>query len=188
MTNPEKKIRWNKTRVLSLAAGFVDSEGLAALTLTRLADTMGVRPPSLFNHVDSLAGLIRDLALLGTSSLAECLENVGTPASLEQMMNAYRSFVREHPGLYSATLALPRAQAFADPELSGAENRILEACLKVAKGFGLEGQEALHTLRTWRALAHGFSDLERQGGFGLPLDLDETYRRAVAALRPGVQR
>lgn len=187
MTTQTKKNRWNKERVVTLAGELIDREGLTALTLTRLADTLGIRPPSLFNHVTSLAGLVRDLALVGTLALADRLE-AEAPGSLNQMLAGYRGFVRDHPGLYAATLAVSRAQAVADPELAGAENRILAVCLRVADGFGLQGQEALHTIRAWRALAHGFSDLERQGGFGLPLDLDESYRRAVAALTPRVQR
>lgn len=180
MTENTPKLRWNKERVVALAGELADREGLGAVTLSRLADEMGVRPPSLFNHVPSLAGLLRELALAGTRALAERLEASGE--SLEGLMGAYRALVRAHPGLYAATLAIPRTQAFADPDLSEAEERIIGVCLRVAKGFGLEGPRAIHAVRAWRALAHGFSDLERLGGFGLPLDLDESYRLAVQNL------
>lgn len=188
MNAVERKNRWNKASVVALAGDLADREGLETLTLTRLAEAMGVRPPSLFNHVDSLAGLVRDLALAATEALATDIEAAllpGNPgASLARFMDAYRRFVLEHPGRYATLLRIPRAQAFADPGLAAAEERILGAALEVASGFGLGGDDALHAVRSWRALAHGFSELERQGGFGLPLDLDDSYRRAVRALTP----
>jgi hypothetical protein len=40
--------------------------------------------------------------------------------------------------------------------------------------------DAIHAIRRMRAIVHGFSTLESGGGFGLPEDLDETYRQLVA--------
>jgi hypothetical protein len=33
-----------------------------------------------------------------------------------------------------------------------------------------------------RSMLHGFVDLERKGGFGMPVDLDESFDRAVSLL------
>jgi hypothetical protein len=38
-----------------------------------------------------------------------------------------------------------------------------------------------------RSLVHGFATLEVSGGFGLPLDLDESFRRLVELLNAGIQ-
>jgi hypothetical protein len=35
---------------------------------------------------------------------------------------------------------------------------------------------------------HGFVDIERSGGFGLPLDLDESYKRLVTVFIRGFRR
>ncbi len=55
------------------AAALADAEGLAALTLARLAARFGVRAPSLYNHVSGLEALHRELALLGLRELGERL-------------------------------------------------------------------------------------------------------------------
>ena len=52
------------------AAVMADERGLAALSLADLAAQLGVRPPSLYNHIPSLAALQRDLAVLGVQNSA----------------------------------------------------------------------------------------------------------------------
>ena len=47
-------------------------------------------------------------------------------------------------------------------------------------GYGLTGDDDIHAIRGLRALMHGFVSLEAAGGFAMPLDLDESYRRLVA--------
>ncbi|MGB8345073.1 MAG: TetR-like C-terminal domain-containing protein [Ktedonobacteraceae bacterium] len=37
-------------------------------------------------------------------------------------------------------------------------------------------------MRILRSMLHGFVSLEMIGGFGLPLEIDETFRRLVKAL------
>ena len=108
--------------------------------------------------------------------------------ALQAMMAAYADFGRRHPGRYAATMAVPAAQAAQDAEWLEVDRRMVGSGLALAARFGLTGAEALHALRGWRALAHGFVDLERRGGFGLPLDSQESYRRAVEALSPRGQR
>ena len=38
-----------------------------------------------------------------------------------------------------------------------------------------------------RSVIHGFATLEVAGGFGLPLDCDESFRRLIAMLIAGLQ-
>ena len=46
-------------RVVDAAAAIADAEGLDAVTLARVAGGLGVRAPSLYNHVDGRGGLLR---------------------------------------------------------------------------------------------------------------------------------
>ena len=40
-------------QVVSSAAALADTEGLDVVTLTRVAERLGVRQPALYRHVDS---------------------------------------------------------------------------------------------------------------------------------------
>lgn len=49
-------------------------------------------------------------------------------------------------------------------------------------GYGIRGAEAVHAVRYLRSLLHGFTSLEAAGGFGMPTDLERSYRRIIGAL------
>src|SRR5260370_35865649 len=59
--------------VVGAAAKLVDEEGIEQLSLGRLAERLGVRTPSLYNHVSGLPGLKHDLALFCSRELLDRL-------------------------------------------------------------------------------------------------------------------
>jgi AcrR family transcriptional regulator len=174
--------------VVDTAARLADQAGFDSLTLGAVAAELGVRPPSLYNHVDGLGGLRRDLALRGVAELGERLRDaaVGRAGAdaLGVVANAYRDYARERPSLYQA---LQRAPDPADAELLAAAARLLQPVLAVLAGYGYEGATAIHAARTLRSALHGFVELERLGGFGIDLDIDASYRWMVAALSAGMR-
>lgn len=178
----------DRAAVVRSAAALADSEGHEAVTLARLAAALGVRPPSLYNHVEGLEGLRRELALLGLRELCQRLgrATVGKAGddALVALAGAYRCFAHERPGLYPATL---RAPAPDDAELNAVAEELLAIILAVLAGYELHDPDALHATRALRSLLHGFVALEAAGGFGLPLDLDESYRRLVATFTSGLR-
>jgi AcrR family transcriptional regulator len=174
--------------VVQAAAALADAEGYEAVTLARLATELGVRPPSLYNHVEGLEGLRRELALCGLRELGRRLSRatVGKSgdAALTALADAYRRFAHERPGLYPATLRAPDPD---DTAVNAAAEEVLAVILAVLAGYGLQGADALHATRGLRSQLHGFVALEVAGGFGLPLDLDESYRRLVASYIAGLR-
>jgi AcrR family transcriptional regulator len=182
----------SREAVVEAAAALADEEGLEGVTLAELASRLGVRTPSLYNHVAGLEGLRRELALLGTRELGRRLGRgaVGktTDEAIFAMGRAYRDFVKERPGLYAATVRSYRISAPEDPELAAAEGEALEVVLAVLASYGLSSEEAVHAARGLRSVAHGFATLEVSGGFGIPLDLDESFRRLLRAFTAGLRQ
>lgn len=173
--------------VVSAAAELADAGGLQALTLARLADRLGVRAPSLYAHIGGLDDLRRRLAARGARELAEVLGaaavGLARGEALAAIACAYRRYAREHPGSYAA---LQRATDVGDdPQAAAAPVQVVLAALR---GYGFEGDDALHATRVVRAALHGFVSLEVDGGFGIPLDLDETFERLVGTLDRGLDR
>lgn len=175
-------------KVVDAAAEIVDRDGLGALTLARVAREVGVRAPSLYNHVEGLDDLERRLGLRGLEILGrECrtavMGRVG-PDALVEAMNAYRRVAAEHPGLYRLTQAVPSEE---DPEWDQASDAIVEAVLAVLSGYGVEGDDAIHAARTIRSALHGFALLESEDGFGLRQDVDESFRFLVTTIDRGLR-
>ena len=175
--------------VVRAAAALVDAAGGKEVTLGDLAAHLGVRTPSLYNHVTGQEGLRRELALLGTRELGARLSRaaIGRAAddALLAFAHAYRAFARERPGLYAATLRAPDP---ADEAHRAASEEILAVLRAVLEAYGLHDEEAVHTIRGFRSLLHGFVSLELVGGFGLPLDVDESFDRLVRIYIGGLPR
>lgn len=164
------------------AAEIADTGGLDALTLSAVAGRLGVRPPSLYNHIGGSDDLRRLLRLHGVSLLRErvAAATVGraTDDAVAGLADALRSVAREHPGLYSATVP-----ARVDPdEVHPDESALLDMVLSVIGGYGLSGEDAVDAARFLRSAVHGFVALEQAGGFGLPVQVDKSFDAMVARL------
>ena len=178
----------DRERVVAVAAELADEVGLDQLTLAQVAARLGVRLPSLYNHVEGLPGLRRELALRGLRQLLERLGGAAIGKSGDAAMLAvglaYRRFVLEHPGVYAATV---RAPAPDDREVQQVSAAIVGVVLAVLEPYGLDEDAAIHAVRGLRSIAHGFATLELAGGFGIPLARDESYLRLLRAYVAGLR-
>jgi AcrR family transcriptional regulator len=174
-------------RVVDAAASIADAEGLDAVTLARVAGGLGVRAPSLYNHVDGRAGLLRALALRGVRQLTATLRDAAVGRSgadaLAATARAYRAYASAHPGLYAASVAAPHPD---DAEHLAAAQETVDVVYAVLRGWELEGDDAVHAARAFRSAVHGFTALEAGGGFGIPVDLDASFEHLVATLAGGL--
>ncbi|HZY41905.1 MAG TPA: WHG domain-containing protein [Anaerolineae bacterium] len=183
-TKPQPRTaRLDTATVVLTAAELIEAEGLEALTMGRLAKQLEVQTPSLYNHIDGLPGLYRELALMSTHDLGERMGNAaigksGSDAVLA-VAKTYRTYVKDHYGLYMTGLRSSGKQTPVDVELQVAQERVVQIALAVVGSFGLQGEAALHAVRGLRSIVHGFATLEVAGGFGLPLDCDESFRRLI---------
>lgn len=186
-----RRARLDKTTVVQKAAELVNREGAAALSLQRLATELGIQTPSLYNHVDGLPGLQQALTVMNARALADCLSNaaIGKAGAdaLKSMAQAYRDYIKAAPGLYMITLRASGTQPAVDAKLEHEEARALRVVLAVIASLGVAGADAIHAARALRSVIHGFATLEIAGGFGLPVDCDESFRRLLDLLVEGLQ-
>ena len=179
--------RNDREAVLAAAADLADTTDPGALTLAALAEQLGVRTPSLYHYIAGLAGLHRDLALHSTRALTAVLAGAAVGRAGDEavlaMANAYRAYIKAHPGVYAAAVT-PAAPE--DTELAAAQAELVSLVARGLAGYRLAGDDAIHAVRALRALVHGFATLEAAGGFGLPLDLDESFARLIEAYLAGL--
>jgi AcrR family transcriptional regulator len=162
--------------VVDAALTIVDEQGPEALTLSAVAVRTGVATPSLYKHVRNIGEL---RTLIARRVIEEMTDLVGSavmgrggPEAVTALMRVWRRYAVEHPFRYAAMPPAP----LTDPALAEAGGRLMEVALATLRGCGLEGEAALHAARCLRAAVHGFAVLEVAGGFGLPEDLNTTYR------------
>lgn len=176
-------------RVIDAAVQVADADGLPAVTLARVAGELGVRAPSLYNHVDGRDALLRAVALRGVRELDAALREAAVGRSgrdaLAAAARATRAYALAHPGRYAATVAAPAGD---DPEYQAVVGEAVDVLLAILRRWDLEGDDAVHAARAFRSAVHGFVVLEAAGGFGLPVDLDASFERLIATLGAGLER
>lgn len=178
----------DRAQVVDAAVVLVERDGLAALTLAGVAEVLDVRSPSLYSHVDGLAGLRRAVALeavrrLG-AAMAEATADVEGTDAVRALAGAYRSFAVAHPGLYAAMLPVPQGPD--DPEGYAAFAAPVDVVARVLAGLAVPAADSVGVIRAFRSALHGFVSLEVGGGFGMPLDVDESFELLVDVLIAGV--
>lgn len=175
--------------VIAAAAEIADSEGVEEVTLAKVAAKLGVRSPSLYNHVNGLPELKRKLALHGLRLLKErmngSIETFTGEAALRAFAQNYMFFARQHPGLYELTLKAPSGDDREQQELG---NELVRIMLLPLRTFGITEEEAIHVLRGLRSLLHGFASIEREGGFGIPLTVDDSIHYMMNLMISGMRR
>lgn len=168
------------------AVAIVDREGVAALTMARLAADLGIRAPSLYAHVQGQAGLRRELWLWAVDDLGDRLrESVmgrSGEAALVAFAAAFRDYAHCYPGRYQLTLDPPVPL---DEEALAAGRRANRAFQAVVRSFGLEGAEAVHAGRALRAAIHGFVGLEARYSMTAE-SIDDSFERMLRMLARGL--
>jgi AcrR family transcriptional regulator len=174
--------------VIATAGEIADAEGLEAATLARVAARLDVRAPSLYRHVAGVEGLRHGVTVQALATLGEALRGAAVgrsgAAAVRAAADAYRAYALAHPGRYAATqVLLPKHQ---DDELREAAAGVVDVVAGMLRAWALEGDEAIHAVRAFRATVHGFVSLELCGGFGLDLDRDVSFARLIELLVAGL--
>ena len=178
----------DREQVVDAAVAIADADGLEAVTLARVAAELGVRSPSLYNHVDGRGGLLAEVAVRSTRELATSLRRAATGRAgddaIMAVAQAHRAYVLAHPARYAATVVVP---ASASPEHRAAAEDSVDVVATVLGADGLEGDDVVHAVRALRSAVHGFATLEATGGFQVAVDTDASFRRMVEALARGIR-
>ncbi len=174
-------------QVVLAAAAVADADGLEAVTIARVAADLGVRAPSLYNHIDSREALVRGVGLLGTQELGEVMTAAAVGRSgadaLGAMARACRHYARAHPGRYAAGISAPGPD---EAERAAGGAATVQAMGAVLREWKLQGDDLIHAARSVRSAVHGFITLEAAGGFGYPTGVDASFEALIALLIAGL--
>ena len=182
-----RRVGVTRERLISVAGELADANGLKQFTLAQVAEQLGIRIPSVYNHVNGLPGLQRALAILGGSQIMERIQRAAVGKSSDEAViavaRAFRRYAVEHPGLYAASV---RAPAEDDLEAQQFGREVVAVVLAVLEPYQLDETDAIHAVRGLRSIIHGFVMLEQAGGFGMPIDRDESFLFLVKAYLAGL--
>lgn len=177
----------DREQIIRAARQLIEEKGVDALSLSKLASTLGVKAPSLYRHVANKETLLQAVNLCTLSQLFATLEAASavvddSPApQLLPILRAYRQFAHANPELY--LLAMTTKPGEGRPEEDVLVQMVLPMQTLMAKISGEEN--SLPALRGVFALVHGYVLLELNQQLQRGGDLDETFDVVVNAYLKG---
>ncbi|WP_326688615.1 TetR/AcrR family transcriptional regulator C-terminal domain-containing protein [Streptomyces sp. NBC_01795] len=148
-----------RDRIVRTAIALVDAEGLAALSMRRVATEFGVSTMALYRHVPSKGELVRLMSETAFNGEPLGSRPAGWRAQLEREARWLWGLYQRHPWLARAMAALTR------PMASPHAMRYTERVLNALNGLGLTPSQMIHVHLALLGYAQGVAaavELESQ--------------------------
>jgi len=172
--------RLTNALVLTAAIEAVEEKGLYELSINDLASRLGVKPPSLYNHINGLDDVRKQLteeviARMETSIRDSAVGRSGENA-LKEMALAYRKFAKENPELYKA---FANSRQPKDPKIEEQMQSLTKVLFQVLESCGLSSEKEVHFIRLFHCGLHGFVSLEASGFFHSNVNADDSFTELI---------
>lgn len=161
------------------AAGsrILDERGLSGLSMQAVAQSVGVKAPSLYKHVADREALV---TLVANSAATDLASHLGPHDDLPDLARTLRAWAKNHPERFRLVFS-----GRGSPDVSAAAGASL---LRAARDL-VGPAHKLSAARLVTAWATGFISMELAEAFQLGGDVDEAFEygidRLAAALRAG---
>ena len=123
----------NRQSVIDAARDCIVADGLDAISLRKLAATLGVTAPALYAYVDDKRDLLRGVAELEFRRLAARFEQIDDPDPVERMRQMSHAYVEQalaEPELFRTMFQFSPDLAIGTP--TGAEDELATSVFELA--------------------------------------------------------
>jgi AcrR family transcriptional regulator len=176
-----------RDRIFAATRTLFDAEGLAGLSMRKIADAVGLTPMAIYKHYPDKDALVDALMLDGFAAWEAQVHRLSAKAPLrwlEQLFDAFLDFSFAQPRRYEAAFLLPARKARQYPhDFSAGRSPALNMAywrIEEARALGLiDATPALEIALTLSALAQGLISMYRAGRFVNEKEFRATYRRAI---------
>ena len=138
----------NRERVLTAALELVDEQGIDALSMRKLGQSLGYEAMSLYNHVANKDDLLDGILDLVLAEMEPPAPDGGLPAIRASALSAHEALKR-HP--WAATMLMSAAR------IRPARIQYMEALLASLRNTGLSAETTYHAYHVLDAHIIGFS-------------------------------
>jgi AcrR family transcriptional regulator len=161
--------------IVAVARELVQTEGLDALSMRRLADRLGIRAPSIYKHFSDKQALENAVisVVLDEQGARFAAAVAGADDPVRALVGVYREFARGQPHLYRLVTERLVDRAGLAP---GVEERSRRPIVDAVGGD-------VHLARAFWAFAHGMTILELDQRFAPDADLEAAWSRGLNAFR-----
>lgn len=156
-------------RIAETAMRLVSEKGYNKFSMRELAKELHCQAASLYNHIESIDDINREVGRLASEKmnalLEEATEGKERDEALIELAYAYRDFVKDENELYSAIMGMPAIPKDDTLEVGRDSLRVVR---KVVAQYGISRANAVNFSRCFRAALHGFASYEVAGYYTAP--------------------
>lgn len=185
MGRPSKENSLSRQDVIAAAINCIDQEGATALGVSRVARSLGIKPPAIYKHLESGADLQKATAIeLWRQYLKQCESAIGgqeiTINLLKQIGHFTRNFAKTYPGRYQVMMQIQLQPN--DPESAATIQQCLGFLRQALNCYDLTQTQLIDVMRMVNAAIYGFIAVEQAELMTLERSPDESYDVMLEAL------
>ena len=182
------KIKIDKESVIKEAAYIANMIGIENLSLKTLASQLGVKSPSLYNHIDGLDDL-KQLMLYGWKELEDKIIQsvIGFSGydAIRVMCYAFHEYAIENQGVFSTMLWYNQ---FENEQMNEVTSKMFSIFFKITKSLNISQDNCIHLVRMFRSFLEGFALLENHNAFGNTQLIKDSFELSIDILIEGAKK
>jgi AcrR family transcriptional regulator len=161
----------NREAIAVAAMKIVDSDGIESLSMRNLAAELGIKAPSLYDHVKNRDEVIAIVQSKGLELFGQGFAEAGD--SIAEKIWFYRNWALNNPNLYPVVF---QQRLFRELITPGLEAQVLGQVVSAAGGSHVQARAI------WAQL-HGLVDLELQNRLPADADMQATWQEVIASIQ-----
>lgn len=179
----------NLEAVIQAASDIADKEGLNEVSLKSVAEKLGIKPPSLYNHIESLQDLLRHVAHRGMKDMNQQMLQAAAGNSggdaVKAAGAAYLSSLIAHPGVYEA---IQWAVWHGNGETAGIFAAYRALFAKLIQSCGFNAEDTKEILPLIMGVLHGFCTLQLGSALAHPQQAQAELLVALDTVLLGIRQ
>lgn len=182
-------MRVTKTAVVQAASDIADEKGLNNVSLKAVAEKLNIRTPSLYNHIDSLDDLLREIAHNGMNKMNEKMTKVAIGNSgdtaIKSVAVEYLNYIIEHSGIYETIQWATWHGTEKTEEIFGNYTSLL---LTLIRSCNFKPEYTNEILNLLTSVLHGYTTLQLRYAFSNPDKVRTELCNAIDTLLLGIHQ
>lgn len=182
------RIGLDEKKVVKKAAELANQKGMSYVTMKTLAEYLGIKTPSLYNHVQSQDDLYEKIMIYGWMQISDRIMNAANDLHGEDALRTFSQvffqYAIENKGIFEAMMWYNK---YSNPALEKATEKIYTVFFSITNELGIPFDKANHLLRTYRAFLQGFAALVIHDSFGNPISIQESFDISIDVLIEGTR-
>ena len=176
--------------VIKAAAELIEQHGYESFSMRLLADHLGIKTASLYNHVENMDALLSEVCRYGLCLQKEeelqAIEGKHGEEAVRILAETYRRFAKEHWQLYDLIM---NRSAKDHRVLDDAAVLFTDPLKQMLQDFKIRKEDSIHYRRLFRALVHGFVSQEELGFFShYPANAEDSFHFAIQCYIENLKR